>query len=558
MNLWEEPIGVRIASAQQAIMRRCLWWHLIGALIIVVWLGAPSKAAAATCTATSAGQFTSCLSTVACGDTITLTAGTVFVGEFTYAKACTSNPVTITSDSSAANFPAAGYRISPAYAGFMPKLHSTWDAPHANSAALTVAENASGLIVTHVEFWPSYRDSNGSIIDIGDYYGTTRAGQPDNVTFDQVYCNGDGNTADPYAHVHRWFGVFGKNVTIKNSYIHHITCAVLSDDSSGDNDCLAIWSTNNEGPLVITNNWINGATYGFLSGGSDINRKTIATITGSITSTSAAINWTSGDAPWVGAPVAVATNSGTTIPCWAWVTAFTPATGTSGTITWDTDTTTAGNQGCTDTPVSPGDVRWGVQPGTLSFTMNRVENDSDIVTGSIVPKPTGFSASSSGSGSLTAGTYTVYLIAEATGQQGGTLRSKYTTGQAVTVGASGRIVLSWTGVASATGYKAYVQAPDASWSYTNFGAVTSGALTAAGTSAAGLPTYHLQRIKNFLETKTIDGATIQYNVFRNHASLDVGYAMWFKNASQGCNEDYQVSGISRLLTIVSSTSTARC
>ena len=85
---------------------------------------AAARADAATLTVNAGGDLQAAINAAQPGDTILVAAGAVFTGNYTLPAKGGSSYITIRSSASDASLPAAGVRITPAYAAYLPKIQS--------------------------------------------------------------------------------------------------------------------------------------------------------------------------------------------------------------------------------------------------------------------------------------------------------------------------------------------------------------------------------------------------------------------------------------------------
>lgn len=522
----------------------------IGALTTIVCLLSAVPAQATTHEVTTAAEFQTALGSLACGDIVKLAAGTEFIGTgqggfvLPAIGDCSANPVIIESDASPANLPASGHRTGPAYEAFLPKIRSDHEPTELFAVGMYVEQGANGYILRHLEFTPGIY-GYWQMLAVGDGDETHQhltSQQPRNIVVDRVYVNGYNNTDTPYALSNRGVYLGGINLTVKDSYFTGIDSPMPSGDDSAAIVCL-----NGAGPYTITGNYFEGGTYSIICGGGGIGISTRATITGTPTTTTADLTWAAwgnqpspGDAPVVGQFISIEHSTATAV-CHGTVTAYTPATATTGTVEW--------TPACSATPDASGDVRWGVQPADITIERNHFERDLANVTAAIVPTPENFTATPSTGGAVPDGTYDLYVFAIATGQREVVIWSHPSSVQqaVVSAGGSGRINVSWDEVTGADqGYTVYMQLPDDSWQIFNYAAGTLSAMidTDDGDDRASLPDGHIRKWKNALEIKIGDGVSIKYNVIDVYAPTaeDSGYAIWLKNENQpsGCNTPFQI------------------
>jgi Right handed beta helix region len=203
---------------------------------------AAAAAAAIVCTVVSAttlqvpagGDLQSALLNAQPGDTILLTPGATYTGNFTLPDKGGSSFITLQTNPE--GLPGPGARISPAEAPQLAKLRS-----------------ANGL----VEFQANAGGA-GDIVALGDGSGSQRSliGVPNNLTIDRCYIHGD-----PAKGQKRGLALNSASTTVMGSYI--------SDIKAVGQDSQAIAGWNGPGPFVITNNYLEAAGENVMFGGAD-------------------------------------------------------------------------------------------------------------------------------------------------------------------------------------------------------------------------------------------------------------------------------------------------
>jgi hypothetical protein len=186
------------------------------------------------------------------GDVLLLAAGATFTGNFTLPVKSGSGVITVRSAALDSQLPAAGSRMTPAYAARLPKIRST----NSNAALRTVAGSHHWRL-QFLEF-PWTLLGYGEILRIGDGAApqTSLAQVPYEIELDRIYVHGS-----PLYGQKRGIALNGRSVTIRNSYISEIKAVGF--------DAQAIGGWNGPGPFTIENNYLEGAGENFLLGGSD-------------------------------------------------------------------------------------------------------------------------------------------------------------------------------------------------------------------------------------------------------------------------------------------------
>jgi hypothetical protein len=186
------------------------------------------------------------------GDTIALTPGATYVGNFVLPSKGGSAFITIRSGTPDHLLPPDGARITPAYAPLLAKLRS----PN-NMAALSTALGASHYRLQFLELGASANGS-GTILALGD--GSSRQSTPGvvahNLIVDRVYIHGEPGVAQ-----RRGIALNSASTQIVNSWISDIKAAGV--------DAQAICGWNGPGPFVIANNYLEGSGENIMFGGAD-------------------------------------------------------------------------------------------------------------------------------------------------------------------------------------------------------------------------------------------------------------------------------------------------
>ena len=186
------------------------------------------------------------------GDVVLLAPGVTFTGNFILRAKSGADFITVRSAAADSQLPASGQRITPTYAGLLPKIQSPNSAP-----ALRVAAGAHHWRLMFLEFPPTHLGYN-DIISLGDGSSAqVLASQaPYEIELDRVYVHGH-----PLYGQKRGIGINGRSLTIRNSYISDIKAAGM--------DAQAIAGWNGPGPFTIENNYLEASGENFLLGGTD-------------------------------------------------------------------------------------------------------------------------------------------------------------------------------------------------------------------------------------------------------------------------------------------------
>ena len=185
------------------------------------------------------------------GDVVLLEAGAEFVGNFVLPAKTGDAPIIVRSSPSA-TLPPAGQRIQPGYAPALARVRS----PN-TMAALRTAPGAHHWELQYLEFAANQR-GYGDIIQLGDGSSDqhTLAQVPHHFVLSHLYVHGD-----PLQGQKRGIALNAAHVTIRDSYI--------SDCKGVGNDTQAIGGWNGPGPVLIENNYLEGAGENVMFGGAD-------------------------------------------------------------------------------------------------------------------------------------------------------------------------------------------------------------------------------------------------------------------------------------------------
>lgn len=211
-------------------------------------------ASAATINVPAGGDFQQALNSASPGDVITLAAGAVYQGPFVLPPNTGSAYITIRTSAPDSSLPAAGVRITPDYASVLPKLQADWT--YHVSVISTAAAGSSHYRFVGVEISPTPGAFQLQLVQLATGSETSLTDLPSDFVFDRCYIHGD-----PSVGTRRGIAMNAANVTVMNSY--------LSDFKDVGPDAQALASWNSPGPLVITNNYLEGAGENILIGGQD-------------------------------------------------------------------------------------------------------------------------------------------------------------------------------------------------------------------------------------------------------------------------------------------------
>lgn len=197
------------------------------------------------------GDFQAALDQAQPGDTITLQAGATYTGIFTLPVKTGNSWIVIRTSAPDSALPPPGTRISPSYAGVMPKIVT----PNVE-AALETADGAHHYRFIGIEFAAAASAPFVyNLINLGREQ-TTLAQTPNNLIFDRVYIHGR-----PDFNLRRGIALNSASTAIIDSYISD--CHEVGVDSQ------AIGGWNGPGPFKIVNNYLEGAGENVIFGGAD-------------------------------------------------------------------------------------------------------------------------------------------------------------------------------------------------------------------------------------------------------------------------------------------------
>ncbi len=204
----------------------------------------------ATLNVRAGGDFQDALNRAKPGDTILLEAGATYNGSFTLPNKQGSQFITIRSSATDAQLPKPNERIEPArYGKVLPKVISTSADP-----AIKTEFGAHHYRFIGVEFGPT-KEGLYNIIFLGDGAEKKIEDFPHHIEFDRVYVHGS-----PTLGQRRGIAANGKYIRITNSYIADIKRR--GDESAA----IGVWE--GDGPIEITNNYLEAAGMCVLFGGS--------------------------------------------------------------------------------------------------------------------------------------------------------------------------------------------------------------------------------------------------------------------------------------------------
>lgn len=200
-------------------------------------------------TVKSGGDFQAALDKANSGDTILLEAGAKFVGNFKLPNKKGNQFITIRTSARDDQIPPENTRIDPKkYASVLPKLSSATVEP-----VIDAVNGAHHFRFIGIEFGGT-KDGMNNIIKLGTGDEKTIEELPHHIEFDRIYVHADSPLGQ-----RRGIAANGKHVKIMNSYFEGIR------RKGDESQAIAAWST--DGPIEITNNYLEGAAENILFGG---------------------------------------------------------------------------------------------------------------------------------------------------------------------------------------------------------------------------------------------------------------------------------------------------
>jgi hypothetical protein len=201
-----------------------------------------------TITVAAGSDFQAALDSAAPGDVIMLEAGATFEGNFVLPYKSGAGWIIIRSSAPDSSLPPPGARITPAYAGVLPKLISPDDVP-----ALKAAARAHHYRLIGVEFGYTGGDNYG-LLQLGDGDERSLDQLPNNLILDRCYIHGNAT-----GQVQNGIRLNSASTAIIDSYISNIHAVEF--ESHG------IAGYFGPGPYKIVNNYIEASAVNLLFGG---------------------------------------------------------------------------------------------------------------------------------------------------------------------------------------------------------------------------------------------------------------------------------------------------
>ena len=223
---------------------------LFASTVLMITLGVPITAGAATLTVNAGGDLQAALNQALPGDTILVQAGATFVGNFVLPNKSGSTFITVRSSAADGSLPAAGARMTSGYAALLPKIKS----PNTGSA-LQTSTGAHHWLLKFLEFQANV-GGYGEIIRLGSSSQTVAANQPHHLVLDRLYIHGDSKLGSK-----RGIALNSADTSILNSQISNIKAQGV--------DAQAICGWNGPGPYLIENNFLEASGENVMFGGSD-------------------------------------------------------------------------------------------------------------------------------------------------------------------------------------------------------------------------------------------------------------------------------------------------
>jgi uncharacterized protein (TIGR03437 family) len=197
------------------------------------------------------GDFQAAINQAQPGDVITLQAGTTYTGNFTLPAKPGSGWIVIRTSAPDSSLPPPGTRITPAYAGVLPKIVT----PNSH-AALDALDGAHHYRLIGLEIAQAITAPlTYNLISLGDKQ-TSLAQLPRDLILDRLYIHGNRSI-----NLRRGIALNSASTAVIDSYI--------SDCHEEGADSQAIGGWNGPGPFKIVNNYLEGAGENFFLGGAD-------------------------------------------------------------------------------------------------------------------------------------------------------------------------------------------------------------------------------------------------------------------------------------------------
>jgi hypothetical protein len=205
------------------------------------------------------GDFQAALDQAKSGDTIILQAGAEYIGNFKLPKKNGNEFITIRTSASDARLPGKNERIDPKkYARLLPRLSSG-----TTDAVINTVDGSHHYRFIGIEFGGTKNGEN-NIIQIGSTEEEKIEDIPHHIEFDRVYIHATSPEGQ-----RRGIAANGRHIIIKNSHISGIR------RKGFESQAIAVWA--GDGPVAITNNYLEGAGENILFGGAGSRLKLVPT-----------------------------------------------------------------------------------------------------------------------------------------------------------------------------------------------------------------------------------------------------------------------------------------
>jgi hypothetical protein len=207
---------------------------------------------------TSESELQKAINTAKPGETITLKAGATFKASIKLPNKNGNEFVTIRTSADDSELPAPNMRLDPKkYGSKLAKIVGSVK----GEPVVYALDGAHHYRFIGIEFGPT-PEGIGNIIKIGTTEETSIEQLPHHLEFDRVFIHGDKELGQ-----RRGIAANGKNILIKNSYISDIK------RKGEESQAIAAWAT--DGPIEISNNYLEAAAENILFGGADSTLKLI-------------------------------------------------------------------------------------------------------------------------------------------------------------------------------------------------------------------------------------------------------------------------------------------
>lgn len=197
------------------------------------------------------GDFQAAIDQAKPGDIITLQAGATYTGNFTLPPKSGNGWIVIRTSAPDSSLPPPGTRITPAYAGVLPKIVTPDVEP-----VIEALSGAHHYRFIGVEITAAQSSAFVYSLVILGTNETSTSQLPNNLIFDRVYIHGR-----PSFTVRRGIQLNSASTAVIDSYISD--CHEVGADSQ------AIGGWNGPGPFKIVNNYLEGAGENVILGGAD-------------------------------------------------------------------------------------------------------------------------------------------------------------------------------------------------------------------------------------------------------------------------------------------------